>query len=66
MLLRCLQRAKPLVVTPTVVNKGCSRCGKMKQATEFNINKTTSSGLTSHCKARPQPATRSTHFDGLV
>lgn len=37
--------------------KSCSRCGATKPATDFNINKTTSSGLTSHCKvcARVQP-----------
>ena len=30
--------------------KACSRCGATKPASDFNINKTTSSGLTSHCK----------------
>ena len=49
-----LQRAKPLVVAPTVDSKDCSRCGKHKLAAEFNINKTTSSGLTSHCKVSPR------------
>lgn len=35
---------------PTVLAKACSRCGDTKPASVFNINKTTSSGLTSHCK----------------
>ncbi len=45
-----VQRAKPLVTAPTVRSKSCSRCLEVKPASEFNINKTTSSGLTSHCK----------------
>ena len=48
------QRAKPLVTAPTVKSKSCSRCLEVKAASEFNINKTTSSGLTSHCKAFPR------------
>jgi hypothetical protein len=38
------------VAAPTVPAKACSRCGATKPASDFNINKTTSSGLTSHCK----------------
>lgn len=46
------KRAKPLVAAPTVPAKSCSRCGETKPASDFNINKTTSSGLTSHCKVQ--------------
>lgn len=43
------------VAAPTVPAKACSRCGATKPASDFNINKTTSSGLTSHCKVHPLP-----------
>ena len=38
--------------------KACSRCGATKPASDFNINKTTSSGLTSHCKVLPSALRR--------
>ena len=40
------------MTAPTVKSKSCSRCLEVKAASEFNINKTTSSGLTSHCKVQ--------------
>ena len=55
------QRAKPLVTAPTVRSKSCSRCLEVKPASEFNINKTTSSGLTSHCKVRQRPLSEVLH-----
>jgi hypothetical protein len=46
------------VAAPTVPAKACSRCGATKPASDFNINKTTSSGLTSHCKVPRGPQHR--------